>query len=304
MYNKCSYEAGEPVFTVPINKEDALVDRRHFYNKKLSAKEKKNTTQKALVKRVSVYPCHFHDESNQNLFPHGFPIHDNCWRMATRVIGVDRIEKSLNSFLVILQQLWADDMTIAGSRQIVDWIVNERGSNCTMHAWYANIASLTTDRSHYDVNRILVAMNDPVHVDEVEEMIAESARRYRATKKEELNDEEHDDDWATSSVATVTSTEHSFHSVPQEALMNILDRLHHSEVEVLLSATELRVPQVYWRRRAPRIIWELETIDEGTTPLDWQYLCLRAERMCEESLGLINRQRICNILHEVDRNMD
>ncbi|OKL55376.1 hypothetical protein UA08_09381 [Talaromyces atroroseus] len=303
MYNKCSYEAGEPILTVPINKEDALIDRCHFYNKQLPETQKKNTTQKELVKRISVYPCHFHDENNQNLFPHGFPIHENCWKMAASVIGADKIEANLNSFLAALRARWDDGSTVTGSRQIADWIVNERGDNYGMRAWYTDIASLMTDRSQYDVNRMLVAMNDPLYVEEVEEMVAEGARRY-TVMMEEPNHDRLDDEWVTEGGVTVSNTGHSFNTFPQESLMTILDQLHHSEVEAFLIATKLHVPWPYWRRRAPRdIIWELNSINEKATPLDWQYLCLRAERMCEESLGLINRQRICRILHELDEGM-
>lgn len=305
MYNKCTYNAGEPVFTVPKNKDDELVDRQHFYNKHFTKVQEGNTTQKQLVKRVSVYPCHFHDEDNQDFFPHGFPIHANCWKIAVSVIGADRLEKELGSFLAALRTRWTDEVTIVESREIADWIVNER-----WHVYNTNRV-LTTQYDQYDVDRILVAMNDPIHIDEVEEMIAESARRYRVKKGEEEEEEDKgmdsgdNDTWSTDSVVTITQeSRQSLYDVPQECMRNILDELHHSEVEAFLNATKIGVPQWYWRRRAPRdVIWELDCINEKTTPLDWQYLCLRAERMCEESLGLINRQRICSVLRKVGAYM-
>lgn len=280
MYNKCTYEAKEPVFTVPRDQDDSLIDRRHFYNKKLTKKEKKNTVQTPPVKRVSVYPRHFHDDENEKFFPHGFPVHDNCWKMAVKIIGVDKLESELNLFIETLQARFDDEDLFDEGRQVADWIVNERGNRGT---WYQ--ANRTAD----DVNRILIAMHDPIHVDEVEELIAERARRYTTMK------EKQQDDGAAS-----TTDQTGAH----ESVINILDELHHSEVEAFLNQTKVVVPWSYWARRAPYdIIWELESIEDYSTPLDWQYLCLRAERLCEESLGIINRSRICNILGEVKDSM-
>ncbi|KAE8551382.1 hypothetical protein EYB25_005267 [Talaromyces marneffei] len=281
MYNRCTYEAKEPVFTVPREKHDLLVDRRQFYNKKLTKKETKNTTQLPPVKRVSVYPRHFHDDENEKFFPHGFPMHDNCWKMAAKIIGADKLEKELNLFIETLQNRFVDEDLFNEGRQVADWIVNERGNFDT---WY--LANRTED----DVNRILIAMHDPIHVNEIEDLIAESARRY-TTMKGKL----HDDDASASTTNELDS---------HESVKSILDELHHSEVEAFLAQTKIVVPWSYWARRAPYdAIWELESIEQYSTPLDWQYLCLRAERLCEESLGIINRSRICNILREVKDSM-
>lgn len=281
MYNKCTYEAKEPVFTVPREQRDSLFDRRHFYDKKLTKKEKENTTQLPSVKRVSVYPRHYHNDENEKFFPQGFPVHDNCWKMAVKIIGVDRLERELNLFIETLQDRFIDEDIFTEGRQVADWIVNETGNRGT---WYQ------VNRTADDVNRILIAMHDPIHVDEVEDLIAESARRY-TTMKEKL----HDDD---------TTTSGSNKSGAHDSVMNVLDELHHSEVDAFLNQTKIVVPWSYWARRAPYdIIWELDSIDDHSTPLDWQYLCLRAERLCEESLGIINRSRICDILREVKDSM-
>ncbi|RAO66649.1 uncharacterized protein BHQ10_002661 [Talaromyces amestolkiae] len=281
MYNKCTYEAKEPVFTVPREQGDSLIDRRHFYNKKLTKKQKQNTTQYPPVKRVSVYPRHYHDDKNEKFFPHGFPIHDNCWKMAVKIIGESRLQSDLNLFIETLQDRFIDEAMFTEGRQISDWIVNETGNCGTWHQ-----ANRTAD----DVNRILIAMHDPVHVDEVEDLIAESARRY-TTMKQKLHD---------AGATTSASNQNGAH----DSVMNMLDEMHHSEVEAFLNQTKVVVPWTYWVRRAPYdIIWELESIEEYSTPLDWQYLCLHAERLCEESLGIINRSRICNILREVKHSM-
>ncbi|KAF3403257.1 hypothetical protein DPV78_004764 [Talaromyces pinophilus] len=281
MYNKCTYEVKEPVFTVPREQDDSLIDRRHFYNKRLTKKEKKNTSQVPPVKRVSVYPRHYHDDENEKFFPHGFPVHDNCWKMAVKIIGADRLERELNLFIETLQDRFIDEDMLTDGRHVADWIVNERGNRGT---WYQH------NRTADDVNRILIAMHDPIHVDEVEDLIAESARRH-TTMKEKLHD-----DGAAASAFNQTGA--------ADSIMNILDELHHSEVEAFLKQTRIVVPWSYWARRAPYdIIWELESIEDYSTPLDWQYLCLRAERLCEESLGIINRSRICNILREVKDSM-
>ncbi|EED15647.1 hypothetical protein TSTA_050850 [Talaromyces stipitatus ATCC 10500] len=274
MYNKCTYKAKEPIFTVPRDKDDSLIDRRHFYNKELTQKEKKSTTQTPLVKRVNVYPCHYDDAENWRLFPHGFPIHDNCWKMAVNVIGAENLENELKYFIWALQDRWTNPNTLKESLNITDWIVNERGYRGTTYSAH---------RTEYDVYQILVSMHDPIHVDEVEEIIAESARRYTAMKEK---------------------PESGLFTALDESVVNVLDELHHSEVESFLNSTEIAVPSSYWKRRAPRdIIWELDSIDENVTPLDWQYLCLRAERLCEESLGIINRSRICNILRDARYHM-
>lgn len=282
MYNKCTYEAKEPVFTVPREKGDSLIDRRHFYNKKLTKKEKNNTTQISPVERVSVYPRHYHDDENEKFFPHGFPVHDNCWKMAVKIIGEARLQGDLNLFIETLQDRFFDEAMFTEGREISDWIINERGYRGTWHQ-----ANRTAD----DVNRILIAMHDPIHVDEVEDLIAESARRY-TTMKQKFHDD------------SATASDSNQNGAHDSSVTNILDELHHSEVEAFLNQTKVVVPWTYWARRAPcDVIWELDSIKEYITPLDWQYLCLRAERLCEESLGIINRSRICNILREVKQSM-
>lgn len=297
MYNKCAYQAGEPIFTIPRSKDDSLIDRQHFYTKKLTEKLKKSTTQIPPGKRVSVYPCHFYDEENQKFFPHGFPIHENCWKMAVSIIGADKLENDLNSFLAVLQQRWIQSSTITESRDIADWIVTDRNNS---REWFDYIAPHLPYHDEYDVNRILVAMCDPIHVEDIEEIIAESARRYTLMKEQETGDTR---DNSMAGASTMTGAQNYYRLHP-EALMEVLDQLHHDDVETYLNVTKHFVPVSYWKRRAPRdIIWEVDSIDERTTPLDWQYLCLRAERLCEESYGLINRSRICNILREVNERM-
>lgn len=280
MYNKCTYKAKEPVFTVPREYDDSLTDRRHFYKKKLTKKEKESTTQVPPVHRVSVYPRHYHDDENENFFPHGFPVHDNCWKIAVKIIGADRLDRELNVFVEALKDRFNSENMLNDGRHIADWIVNERGNRDT---WYQ------ANRTVEDVNHNLIAMHDPIHVDEVEELIAESARRYSSTKGMLQSD------------GAATSPDQTG---AYDSAMSLLDELHHSEVEAFLENTKTVVPWWYWVRRAPKdIIWELESIDSYRTPMDWQYLCLRAERLCEESFGIINRDRICYNLREIKDSM-
>ncbi|KAH8705882.1 hypothetical protein BGW36DRAFT_285693 [Talaromyces proteolyticus] len=282
----------EPVFTVPWKKDELLIDRQHFYNKTIPDDEKDTTTSKSLVKRISVYPAHFHDQNYQQIYPHGFPIHANCWALAERVIGSDLIEKNLKLFLNVLQQRWKDEPMFVDSQEIANWIIDRGSWRSGFYSDYFN----QNYRCEYEVNRNLVAIRDPMCVYEVEEIIAESAKKYTLLK-EKMGD-------TVPAPTTIITSSFILYSIPYEVWMVIFDWLHYSEIVKLLSAARLRMPWSYWQQRAPRdIIWELDDIDLQTTPIDWQHLCLRAERLCEESLGLINRQRICNILKEVGQKV-
>jgi hypothetical protein len=263
----------EPVFTVPWKKDDLLVDRQHFYNKIIPDDKKDMIKSKPLVKRVNVYPAHFYNSDFQHLYPHGFPIHAHCWSLAERVIGGDRIEKDLELFIRILQQRWEDENIIQNSRQLNEWIIDRFSY---------------LPRSEYDCDRQLVAIRDPITVHEVEEIIAESAKRYSLLKEKQGD------------APTIVTANYALFTIPYEVWAGIFDCLHYSELVKFLSVTRIQMPQSYWWSRAPRdVIWELDDIDCGMTPVDWQHLCLRAERLCDESLGLVNRQRICNVLKEV-----
>ena len=191
------------------------------------------------------------------------------------------LERGLRAFIEALKVRFTEEGLLYYGRQIADWIVDERGNRGT---WYS--ANRTAD----DVNCILIAMHDPIHVDEVEDLIAESARRY-AANKEKLHD-----DGSGASASNQNGT--------CDSVMNLLDELHHSEIENFLNQTKISVPSSYWKRRAPYdIIWELQSVENREALVDWQYLCLRAERLCEESFGIINRSRICNMLREVKDRM-
>lgn len=264
----------EPVFTVPWKKDDLLVDRQHFYNKIIPDDQKDMTKSKPLVGRVSVYPAHFYNNDYRNLYPHGFPIHAHCWNLAERVIGGDKIEKDLELFIRILQQRWEDENIIQDSIQLNDWIVDS-------YPYFHRT-------SEYDCDRRLVAIRDPITVYEVEEIIAESAKRY-SLRKERQGDE-----------PIIVTANYGLFTIPYEVWAGVFDCLHYTDLVKFLSVTRIQMPRSYWWSRAPRdVIWELDDIDGKTTPVDWQHLCLRAERLCDESLGLVNRQRICNILKEV-----
>ncbi|CRG89073.1 DNA ligase 4 [Talaromyces islandicus] len=263
----------ELVFTVPWKKDDLLVDRQHFYNKIISDDQKDTIKSKTLVRRVNVYPAHFSNNDSQHLYPHGFPIHAHCWSMAERVIGGDRIEKDLELFIRILQQRWEDENIIQDSILLNEWIIDS----------YPYFHS-----NEYDCDRRLVAIRDPITVYEVEEIIAESAKRYSMLKEKQGD------------APTIITVNHGLFAIPYEVWAAIFDCLHYTELVKFLSVTRIQMPQSYWWSRAPRdVVWELDDIDYETTPVDWQHLCLRTERLCDESLGLVNRQRICNILKEV-----
>lgn len=87
---------------------------------------------------------------------------------------------------------------------VADRIANERDNRGT---WYQ------THRIVDDTNRIFIAVHDPIHVDEMEELIAESARHY-TTMKGKL----HDDGAAASGSGSDQMRAYG-------SVMNILDEL-------------------------------------------------------------------------------
>ncbi|KAL1964462.1 hypothetical protein VTN77DRAFT_6888 [Rasamsonia byssochlamydoides] len=152
------------------------------------------------------------------------------------------------------------------------------------------------------MTRNLIAIRDPLAVQEVFDLIRQSGQVYahgleRMTAMTEMMT-------FSTSTKMKTKTKTGVLSLPAEIQWLVLDSLHHIDIRRLLDATGWQIADIYWRCRLQRdLIFELNDLGPDAH-LDWQFLCLDAEKMMEESFGLMNRQRICNVLEEVKQRMD
>lgn len=274
----------EPVFTVPWDREAAIVNVPRLTTEKTD-KEGKSSARKM----ICVYPATFFDDLYQDMYPHGFPIHAHCWALAERIIG-GSAEKELKLLVRILQQRWEDESLLEGSQSMTDWLMER--------TWGSN-----RFESEFEMTRNLIAVRDPLAVQEVFDLIQRSGLVYADGVERDAFKR------ATMEPTTTTRMKAKKNSalalsLPAEILSLVLDHLHYMDIRRALEATEWQIPDSYWRCRLRQwLIFELDDVGPDAY-LDWQFLCLEAEQLMEESFGLMNRQRICNALEEVKQKLD
>lgn len=279
-------QCNEPVFAVPWDRDGAIVNVSQLMTEKID--KEPNTSASRMI---CVYPATFYDDLYQDKYPHGFPIHAHCWALAERIIG-ENAEKDLELLVWILQQRWEDEQLLKESRLMTDWL--------TERIWQSNV-------SEFEMTRNLIAVRDPLAVQEAFDLIRRSGQVYadrvemdaliRGMKA--LNTTT-----TTKAQEKAKKTSTLALSLPGEILSLVLDRLHHRDIRRALEATGWQIPDSYWRCRLRQgLIFELDDVGPDAH-LDWQFLCLEAEQLMEESFGLMNRQRICNALEEVKQKLD
>lgn len=85
------------IFRIPWDRQEVVTHYRHM---KIESQTKR---EKFLDKRSGVYKASFFDEENQDLYPHGFPVHSHCWDLIERIVGPNA-ERKLDLFVRILYQ--------------------------------------------------------------------------------------------------------------------------------------------------------------------------------------------------------
>jgi hypothetical protein len=288
MYNE---SRGEPVFTVPWDRDAAVIDvsqlnSAHNSNKNKNRKKRKRTREKHVHDsnrssdgKICVYPAAFYDKKGPGLYPHGFPIHAHCWTLAERVVG-DKAEKELNLLIRIIRQRWEDEGLLNESTSMTAWLKEQTRGTCADD--YTN---------EFEITRNLIAIRDPIAVQEVTDLIQKSGQKYNPTA-------------IGRSRITTAKSSMIVSSLPVDILFLVLDLLHHRDIRAALDATGWHVQASYWRARLRQgLIFELDAVGPDAH-LDWQFLCLEMEQLMEESYGLLNRQRIHNALEEIKQRLE
>lgn len=219
--------------------------------------------------RTLIYPANFWDDRHRDLYPHGFPIHAYCWSMIERIIGPSA-ENDLDLFLEVLFQIWD---TEPHPFEV---------SNCIGNRSWGGM-----DSSEALSEEELHAVWDPTDVPEIQAILRQST-------KQEVGERSKMRSSGSQNLGTL--------DISLDVIHQILDYLPVTDIENILTATQLQLPNLYWRSRFPRqLIFEADefiSAEAENANVDWRFLCLEIEKLLgNESLhGLQNRQRIFRIL--------
>ncbi|KAK2756557.1 hypothetical protein FQN54_005450 [Arachnomyces sp. PD_36] len=215
--------------------------------------------------RIAIYPARLWGHQYRN-YPDGYPIHAHCWTMMERVIGPDA-ENNLDILLKVLTQRWDTEPP--------NFVI-------TRHRPGA-------DAKKYPPEEIYTTW-DPTDVPEVQAVIRQYTRQNSSEETKLGN----------SNFRNLGVLD-----LPLDIIFQIFDYISAADTESILTATQWKLPNSYWRSRFPRkLIFEIdefispETEDPG---VDWAFLCLGIEKLLENErvYGLQSRQRIFRILQSV-----
>lgn len=230
--------------------------------------------------KIYVYAATFWNSNNQDHDPHGYPIHAHCWTLIQRIIG-PCVDDRLDLFIKVLRERWREL-----SIQLSDYIYTD-GGQCLAFIDDGKLLE------HDKLDAKTFALRDPIHIPAIRDLIQKSTKRpVRARTKRKTRS------WYSHPliIEPLESSLSSF-DLPLDIKYIILDLLNHADIRNALVALGWRIPDQYWRRRFPKdIIWEIEELTAPSTDVVWEYLCLEAELLLESLHGLMNRQRIIQVL--------
>lgn len=261
----------DPVFTVPKAREEWFTDTSQLENQDAVGEKKRK---KVAGKRTCVYPSSFHDNAYWTDYPHGWPFHAHCWTIAEKVLG-PKLEDNLELLIAAIRSKWEDEQLLNEAVRMAAWVRESSSEADEIRVWNS-----------------LVASSDPLAGRDVVELLCESHNQQQISSID-----------PRCSVATAGNGKH-ITTVPHDIQTMVLDCIHYTSVRVALAATGWHIDDTYWRGRMPRhIMWELNEVDHNAQ-IDWKYLCLKAEEMVDSSPGLLNRQRIRNLVMDIERRME
>ncbi|KAK2761137.1 hypothetical protein FQN54_001658 [Arachnomyces sp. PD_36] len=234
--------------------------------------------------KVTVYAANLSDNRNQDLYPHGFPIHAYCWNVIDRIIG-PAVEGELDLFVRILQEGWREhvfevDSSIEHALEVDSSIepAFEVNSPIFTEDWWAD-----QSKSHELIPESLVGPADPGYIPElrniVNRAVGETARKRAA---DSCRDRGH-------------------LNLPLDVSLLILDCLGPRDTRNALEGLGWSVPLSYWKSRCPPIIkYVYETKYAKQEDIDWEFFYLEVEELFENKVpdGLRNRQRIFRMLEK------
>jgi hypothetical protein len=267
--------------------------------------------------------------------PCGYPIHERCWVLMTRILDVNLIKAHLNLFVKAICQM-------NKKPKIYDlaWKTCKETEWCNLKEYYGE--KFTQNPGEYlarlerrmECSEKIYALRDPLKVIEVRNLIqeAETLRREqeKRTAKERpssLNSEDVTTPCPYASFGPHPTSREKITSkikpktanprhmmilrssstlqadkiiLPAEIILLIMDRLPGcNEIRFLLWAFphwSPMVPQTYWRARFVKDLMLDRKEVPGLDALDWQRVYFKIDHVFETSHGLRNQRRIMKVL--------
>ena len=250
--NRLKYLTMELEFSVPWGRNEVVTEKSHMIGRLGKIRDR----------RVSVYAANLWDDRNQNLHPHGFPVHAYCWSVVDQIIG-PVAEEELDLFVQTLHKRWQKHPF-----EVDNCVVNQNWSGQKF-------------RSHGLIPECLIATADPGDIPEIKDIIRraiEASICKRARSK-------------------LRSRGHF--ELPLDVQFLIIDCLRPRDARNALAGLGWQVPLSYWRSRCSPAIKYIHEIEEAKPEeIDQEFLYQEIEELLENnaSYGLRNRQRIFRIL--------
>lgn len=245
---------GRP-FLVPRDRNKAVTDKEQVIDR----------LGKSIDTRIWVHAANLWDDRNQDIYPHGFPVHAYCWRVVEQIIG-SAAEENLEIFLQTLRERWQENPFE------VDTCVYKQ-------QWFGTIAG-----SGQLIPENLIATANPDDIPEIKNII-QSATEETAHKR------------GRGRLRVQTPFD-----LPLDVQLLIIDCLRPRDARNALDAMGWRVPLSYWQGRAAlsiKYIHEVEDV-KSEEEVDREFLYQEAEELLENKAplpyGLKNRLRIFRIL--------
>ncbi|KAK2757623.1 hypothetical protein FQN54_004592 [Arachnomyces sp. PD_36] len=244
----------EHPFVVPLDRNEVVTEEDQVIDESWNSKDT----------RVGIYAANLWDDRNQNLYPHGFPVHAYCWTVIEQIIG-SAAEDKLDIFLQTLRERWKENPF-------------EVDSCVYKQQWFGTIAG-----SGQLIPENLIATADPDNISEIKNII-QSANEELARRSER-----------NKSIRVRNSFD-----LPFDVQRLIIDCLRPRDARNALEAMGWEVSPLYWQSRTAPIIKYIPEVEhvklEG---IDREFLFQEAEELFETKelpYGLQNRLRIFRIL--------
>jgi hypothetical protein len=243
----------EEAFSVPWERNKVVTKESHMMGRLGEIRDR----------RVAIYAANLWDNRNQNLYPHGFPVHAYCWSVVDRIIG-PVAEEELDLFVQILHERWQKNPF-----EVNKCVVNRYWRNR-----YLESGELISDS--------LVTTADPEDIPEIKNII------HRAAKE------------AVCKQARIKLRCRSHLDLPLDVQLLIIDCLRSRDARNAPAGMGWQVPLSYWKSRSSSVIQYIHEI-ENIKPeeIDWEFFYQEVEELFEnkaKSYGLQNRLRIFRIL--------
>jgi hypothetical protein len=197
--------------------------------------------------------------------PSGFPLHARCWSLLERVAGADA-EQHLGLLFRVLRDRY---------RELRYGDIETE--NAMDDAIRAAIKAVEEAGGADNDDLPDVPVIDPLHNAAVQSLVRESKSRAqeRTMQKE-----------SASAPLCVLSR------LPLDIQYMLLNILDYTDMFKIQQAVRWPVDNTYWYARAPRtIVFELRDISKDD-PVDWEYLCLKAEKMVLCPWGALTSRQI------------